>query len=39
MADIDASGTDLRGIIPKDMTITGIARRGPCIGLIQEKAR
>jgi hypothetical protein len=34
MADIDAGGTDLRSIIPIDMAISGVARRGPRICLI-----
>jgi hypothetical protein len=34
MADIEACGADLRGIVPKEMAIAGVARCRPRIRLI-----
>jgi hypothetical protein len=38
MTDVDASGVNLRGIVPEDVTIPRVARRGSRVCLIQEQA-
>jgi hypothetical protein len=37
VADTDASGADLRSIVPKDAAIIWIARRCRCIGTVKKQ--
>jgi hypothetical protein len=38
MADVDAGRANLRGVVPRNMSVPWIPRRGSCVSLIQEKA-
>jgi hypothetical protein len=38
MADVDTGRVNLRGIVPQDISIAGIARRDVRASLIQKKA-
>jgi hypothetical protein len=39
MADIDIGRVDLSGVLPKNVTVTGIARCGPSISHVEKQAR
>jgi hypothetical protein len=38
MADVDLRGAGLRGIVPDNVAVAGVARRGPRVGAVQEQA-
>jgi hypothetical protein len=38
VADVDLGGAGLRSVIPKNVAVAGVARRGPCVGAVQEQA-
>jgi hypothetical protein len=36
MADVDLCGAGLSGVVPENVTVAGVARRGPRVGAVQE---